>query len=270
MVELIWQLRLVSETSPSIDLEQGPGQMDDLTPQALPCILTLAATSASCFCLLEASMHHSLRARFPGLVAVLFILVLAPVGALAQCTAPNVCIPQPTCAYTGTSVIAYPPSPALIRNLELSTPTSCQPPAPPNGSVNSFFDVFVDLQISTDNGGSWQPASGTAHGEIHAMTEPSGTIIDTEMLQLDLSGVTTPPGVKLRESPSQTSPGQESFTPQGGQFQINSFFDIFTELSLDNGQTWIPPSGPNQETITQSSPTPTHEETWGELKATYR
>ena len=31
---------------------------------------------------------------------------------------------------------------------------------------------------------------------------------------------------------------------RGGNFQITSFFDIFTDLSLDGGATWIPGTGP--------------------------
>jgi hypothetical protein len=59
----------------------------------------------------------------------------------------------------------------------------------------------------------------------------------TEMLQLDLSGG----GVLIRESPTLQSTGQTTIQDiGGGQYQIDSFFDIFTELSLDGGQTWIP------------------------------
>ena len=32
----------------------------------------------------------------------------------------------------------------------------------------------------------------------------------------------------------------------GNQFQVASFFDVFTELSLDGGNTWTPSLGPTQ------------------------
>jgi hypothetical protein len=32
-------------------------------------------------------------------------------------------------------------------------------------------------------------------------------------------------------------------------FRIDSFFDVFTDLSLDGGQTWTPSSGPGGSTV---------------------
>ena len=63
---------------------------------------------------------------------------------------------------------------------------------------------------------------------------------DTELLQLDISGGNLPFGVLIRESPTLASIGRTAIRDiGGGQFQIASFFDVFTELSLDNGQSWI-------------------------------
>ena len=42
----------------------------------------------------------------------------------------------------------------------------------------------------------------------------------------------------VRESPTLASLGQTTITDiGGGSFKIDSFFDIFTKLSLDNGVT---------------------------------
>lgn len=61
----------------------------------------------------------------------------------------------------------------------------------------------------------------------------------TEMLQLDLTGG----GIMVRESPTLASLGETTITDLGGgTYRIDSFFDIFTELSLDDGTTWIPSS----------------------------
>ena len=58
------------------------------------------------------------------------------------------------------------------------------------------------------------------------------------MLQLDL---TLGGGTLIRESPTRQSLGQTQITDLGGgQFRIDSFFDVFTELSVDGGQTWLP------------------------------
>ncbi len=68
-------------------------------------------------------------------------------------------------------------------------------------------------------------------------TPPTGTF-DTEMLQLDLTG---PGGVMIRESPTKASTGQTTITDiGGGMYHIDSFFDVWTELSIDGGMNWIP------------------------------
>jgi hypothetical protein len=69
---------------------------------------------------------------------------------------------------------------------------------------------------------------------------------DTEMLQLDIQGGQMPPGVMIRESPTKQSLGQIRMTNAGGGlYHIDSFFDVFTELSIDGGQSWIPSDGGN-------------------------
>ncbi len=73
----------------------------------------------------------------------------------------------------------------------------------------------------------------------------------TEMLSLNLSGGSLPPGTMIRESPTLQSLGLTTIAPiGGGQFVINSFFDVFTELSTDGGQTWMPSTtGPGHVTL---------------------
>ncbi len=61
-----------------------------------------------------------------------------------------------------------------------------------------------------------------------------------EMLSMDLAGGTLPPGMLLRESPTRVSGGRLSMDAAPGGFIIDSFFDVWTELSLDDGQNWIP------------------------------
>lgn len=61
-----------------------------------------------------------------------------------------------------------------------------------------------------------------------------------EMLSMDLVGGTLPPGMMLRESPTRGSGGRLSMDAAPGGFIVDSFFDIWTELSIDGGQSWIP------------------------------
>lgn len=111
-------------------------------------------------------------------------------------------------------------------------------------AIDSFFDVFVEVDLGAFGAGV---ASGQMRvvGTTFSPPLPGSRTFDTEMLQLDLSG--SVPGLGaflLRESPTLPSTGNTTITQVGdGPFHINSFFDVFTELSLDGGQTWQPQQG---------------------------
>ena len=133
-------------------------------------------------------------------------------------------------------------------------------------SSASFFDVFTET--STDfgldaredatvggAGGIELPLpmphtesltyTGSALAQITggASSQPPTGTFDTELLSLSLTGTTglSFTSVLIRESPSRASLGQTKVTDLGGgNYQIDSFFDIFTELSLDGGVSWIP------------------------------
>ncbi len=63
---------------------------------------------------------------------------------------------------------------------------------------------------------------------------------ETEMLQMNLTGGTLPPGFIIREDPDMPSLGVTTIREvPGGLFRIDSFFDIFVELSIDGGNSWI-------------------------------
>ena len=103
------------------------------------------------------------------------------------------------------------------------------------------FDSTVTGNVSI-NGGPQSPVTLTGSVDILVFGKTgntTGTFL-TEMLQLILTGG----GIMVRESPTLASLGQTTITDiGGGSFQIDSFFDIFTELSLDNGVSWTPASG---------------------------
>jgi hypothetical protein len=73
----------------------------------------------------------------------------------------------------------------------------------------------------------------------------TGLPFDTEIMSLDITGMypgsNGPIPFILRESPTLASLGQHSIAHAAdGSFLIDSFFDVFTELSLDGGQTFYP------------------------------
>jgi PEP-CTERM motif-containing protein len=119
------------------------------------------------------------------------------------------------------------------------------PSSPGAPQVNSFFDVFAEFDLAklpSPPVHVHAPAPMTTSVTKLNGLPPGEPVFDTEMLQLNISGGTLPPsGVMIRESPTKASTGRHSLTDLGGGlYRIDSFFDVFTELSLDGGQTWTP------------------------------
>jgi len=104
-------------------------------------------------------------------------------------------------------------------------------------TVDSFFDVFVELSVQP-------PLSGTSEQET----------FPTEILSMDLTGASPGPdnnGTLLRLLDSAEHHGHVTVLKLsdpgpggGGTFHVDSFFDVFTEISLD-GNSYIPPESSN-------------------------
>ena len=215
--------------------------------------------------------HRALAAIAAGLA-----LLLGAPCLLAQCQTNQNCYPPPGgCAYPAPGAIFYPGTsgPMGIRNGFMHDPNACATMPTLGGSaIDSFFDIFFEVELTTDGGTNWTP--------YHLGPRPSGVRIlppvlappelhfDTEMLQLDLVGGGMP--VMIRESPTLKSLGGTNQRDLGGGlYRIDSFFDVFTELSVDNGQSWLPASQPLHVTTIDLTPTPTRASTWGTVKIRY-
>jgi hypothetical protein len=62
----------------------------------------------------------------------------------------------------------------------------------------------------------------------------------TEIVSMSLSGSSTIGTIKIRQDPERASYGSTEITDLGGGlYHIDSFFDVFTELSVDGGSNWI-------------------------------
>jgi len=134
---------------------------------------------------------------------------------------------------------------AVVRNLALRNPTSSLPPPAPGEAarvVNTAASVTGEL--SRDGGSSFQPfecAATCSERVANLFDDGAVRYFDTEMLALNLSGGSLPQAVMLRESPTKQSLGRTSLRlAPDNQYRISSFFDIFTEMSLDGGQSWSP------------------------------
>jgi hypothetical protein len=122
---------------------------------------------------------------------------------------------------------------------------------PVGGDEHEEFYSSLNGQATVDLGGGPMgpipiemegPVSTIVFGKVGNTT---GTF-DTEMLSMSLTGTTPFGPVMVRESPTLPSLGRTSITDLGsgmGPYHIDSFFDVFTELSLDGGQSWVPSQG---------------------------
>ena len=102
-------------------------------------------------------------------------------------------------------------------------------PGDGNFQFDSFFDVATVLQISTE-------------------TEALG-LFDTEILSMDLAGAIPDPNnpddlIELRLSTTNPHYGHITVLKLAGNtYQVDSFFDVFFEISVDGGTTWLPSIG---------------------------
>jgi hypothetical protein len=112
--------------------------------------------------------------------------------------------------------------------------------------VDSFFDIYIMGNPCHYTGGG----TGLIWTDV-ALPPPGGSgTISAELLSMNLN-LTGPLGpMMVRESPLLHSLGEFDYTGGGGGggggYQIDSFFDVFFEISLDDGMTWAPTSGPGQ------------------------
>ena len=207
-----------------------------------------------------ASIRRSLSL---GVVMLLGAAVVAST-AVAQCYRPNDCLPpQGGCVYASSNIVCYPGTTVCFKDLELDNPTACQSAS--QGTFDSFFDITYRIQRSTDGGATWTPLTGTTPGHMHFSPNSSGTGLDGDFSAMDIFGP-----VHIRECPTRPSTGGTTVkTTADPTYQIDSFFDVFTELSLDGGNTWIDAVDPYHVQL-GGAPTSTQATTWGHVKALYR
>src|SRR6185436_2857715 len=107
------------------------------------------------------------------------------------------------------------------------------------------FPTTLEVQYSLDGGQTFQNASGQGTTRVGVHGSPNGQMgpvrmLDTELLSMDITFGGSLAGVMLRESPTRASTGKHVIRTIDGGFRIGSFFDVFTELSINGGQTWLP------------------------------
>jgi len=135
----------------------------------------------------------------------------------------------------------------IMRNMRLTNPSSrIPPPTTADYPANSFFDLYMEVDIP-DMGVYGMPFRGTAASTIiyqPLTAAPSEWHLETEMSTLEgtiRESPTPTHEVFIRESPTEPSRGTTSMRSVPGGYMIDSFFDIFIEVSTD-GENWLPVS----------------------------
>jgi hypothetical protein len=122
-----------------------------------------------------------------------------------------------------------------VRNLTMDAVVP-NPPAGSGVTVNSFFDIFTEI---SPDGADWDSAGGT--GSISVTPTLRSIAGGVQTWGSTVNSMTATAGsVMFRESPTLSSAGTNTYKPVEGGYVMNSFFDIYTELSIDGGMSWQP------------------------------
>jgi hypothetical protein len=149
-----------------------------------------------------------------------------------------------------------PPQGVLIAGNTIGGFSAFSPPPAVGQQLVQNFTAQANVRISLDGGTTFTDAAGAAVARMNvtrsAINWGGTSYYDAELMQLDVTGL--PQGVLLRESPTLASKGRLSITPHPtGGYQIDSFFDIFTEVSVDGGQTWAAANSAATAALTPST-----------------
>ena len=144
--------------------------------------------------------------------------------------------------YSAAGIILDDPSHRPLVGTTIRTPVG-------NDEIETFDSVFTAVEIGLGLG-PIQLTGPTSVLTRDRMLSTSG-LFDAEIVSMSLSGNVPGLGpIMVREDPTRASTGQTDIIDLGGGlYHIDSFFDVFTELSPDGGQTWIPSDSSTRMTL---------------------
>jgi hypothetical protein len=119
----------------------------------------------------------------------------------------------------------------------------------PDREIETFSSTLLG-QFSSDGGNTYNPFS-INNVQVQVVTLGKTPSNETGTFPTEMTALNLALGpIMIRESPTLASTGQVTIAPiGGGMYHIDSFFDIFTEISLDGGATWDPSAGPTHVTL---------------------
>ena len=130
-----------------------------------------------------------------------------------------------------------------------------------SSSVNyTNTNTVLDLQLSIDDTSfSSVVTTGLVVMSITNTNLPSGstTVYSMQIQQLMTTGSSIFGLIWLRADPSNSSLGQHTSAPDGQNYDVSSFFDVFFDISTDNVH-WIPANGSIRMQVSLPPPAPHH------------
>ena len=144
---------------------------------------------------------------------------------------------DPDIAYYGRDVSVIYPQDVILTELKHYGFTNIQRDRDGDDEIETFdslADVTADIP-SMGILGLMVTLTGPVQTRVYDYLGTTGTF-DTEIVSMSLSGNVGPINVTVRESPILASLGETEIVDLGGGlYHIDSFFDVFTELSVDGG-----------------------------------
>jgi hypothetical protein len=125
---------------------------------------------------------------------------------------------------------------------------SVDPPAAPGTTaIADYHATFTgELSLAPSHAATAvvHPVEGRAYMAERITFEQrrgDAVVLDTELVAFDLHGAGLPADILVRESPSRPSPGRTTITTlAGGRYRVQSFYDVWLEISIDGGRSWSP------------------------------
>ena len=133
------------------------------------------------------------------------------------------------------------------------------------------FDCIWECEIDLGFGPMAVTLTGIGTHMVYGRLLSTAGTFDCVIVYLDVSGTAGGYHIQLRESPALVSAGvTDIFDVGGGLYEIDSFFDVYTEISIDGG-AWMPQTtGAARITLVEVASVPSPKPTsWGAIKALY-
>ncbi|MEI2692019.1 MAG: LamG domain-containing protein [Anaerolineae bacterium] len=117
-----------------------------------------------------------------------------------------------------------------------------QPDFPPGGLDEFPAGALFSLEVpgASQEHITLNGAAQMLRGDPHDSDNDGRMEIETEMVALNLTGASSLGTLKVRESPSRPSHGRIVQQAPGVDYPADSFFDVFFDISWDDGVSWLP------------------------------